>query len=74
MDYPCWTIGAADWGLREEDEIHCLECAEANQQALGRELTDTEIEDAGGVTCGICGKHWPATPVTRAFRNANVTE
>ena len=42
MDYPWWTIDAAEYGLREEDEIRCLACAELNGKALGRELTDFE--------------------------------
>ena len=63
MDYPWWTIDAADYGLREEDEIHCLECAERKGQALGRELTDAEIDDAGGVSCQACGRRWRAVQI-----------
>jgi uncharacterized Zn finger protein len=61
MDYPWWTINAAEWGFSEEEEIHCLSCAEESKQALVRELTDSEIEELGGVTCRICGRHWRAT-------------
>jgi hypothetical protein len=64
MDYPWWTIGAADWGFREEDEIHCLACAEAKGQALGRELTDFEINQIGGVRCQSCGRNWPAAHIS----------
>ena len=75
MDYPWWTIDAAGWGFREEDEIHCLACAEANQQALVRELTDTEIDEIGGVTCQICGKRWaPSAIVDDAPHDPAVTE
>ncbi|MEA2165543.1 MAG: hypothetical protein QOK37_3670 [Thermoanaerobaculia bacterium] len=58
MDYPWWTIDAAEFGFREEDQIHCLECAERDGQALGRELTDSEIDEAGGVSCQACGRKW----------------
>ena len=74
MDYPWWTIEAANWGFREEGEIHCLDCAEANQRALVREMTDTEIEDAGGVACGTCGKRWPAIAITGALRDSTFTK
>lgn len=63
MDYPWWTIGAADWGFREEDEMQCLACAEANGQALGRELTDLEINQFDGVRCQSCGRNWPAAHI-----------
>ncbi|MEA2240392.1 MAG: hypothetical protein QOC81_5116 [Thermoanaerobaculia bacterium] len=63
MDYPWWTIDAADYGLREEDEIHCLDCAERNGKALGRELTDSEIDEAGGVSCQACGRRWRPVPI-----------
>ena len=59
MDYPWWTIDAADWGFRDEDEIHCHTCAETHRQVLVRELTDSEINQLGGVTCQICGRNWP---------------
>ena len=62
MDYPWWTIDAAEWGFREEEEIHCLTCAETSHQALVRELTDTEIDELGGVACRICRRRWRATP------------
>ncbi len=61
MDYPWWTIDAADYGFREEDEIRCLDCAERNGKVLGRELTDSEIAEAGGVSCLSCGRSWQAT-------------
>ncbi len=47
MDYPWWTIDASAWGFHEEDEIRCLECAEASGKALGWELTDLEIKQPG---------------------------
>jgi len=63
MEYPWWTIDAANWGFREENEIHCLDCAEAKGHALGRELTDLEINREGGVSCMACGKEWPAVHI-----------
>ena len=68
MDYPWWTIDAADWGLREEDEIRCLACAETAGKALGRELTDSEISDAGGVSCESCGRSWLPVNVDGLYR------
>lgn len=64
MDYPWWTIGAAEWGFREEYDIRCLACAEANGQALGRELTDLELNQLGGVTCHSCGRNWRAVHIS----------
>lgn len=61
MDYPWWTIDAADYGFREEDEIRCLDCAERDGKALGRELTDSEIAEAGGVSCQSCERSWRTT-------------
>lgn len=58
MDYPWLTIDPTEWGLRDEDEICCLTCAEANGKALGHELTDFEINDLGGVSCQSCGRNW----------------
>ncbi len=64
MDYPWWTIDVAEWGFGEEDEIHCLACAETNGQVLGPELTDLEINEVGGVSCQSCGKNWPAVHIS----------
>jgi hypothetical protein len=63
MDYPWWTISPTDWGFREEDEIYCLACAEASGQAVGRELTDLEINRLGDVHCQACGRTWAATHI-----------
>ncbi len=60
MEYPWWTIEASRWGTREETDIHCIACAEALGQVLGSELTDTEINQHGGVRCQSCGRYWPA--------------
>jgi hypothetical protein len=57
---PWWTIEAAKWGFEEERDIHCRECAESKGHALGRELTNLEINQLGGVTCQGCGYGWPA--------------
>lgn len=64
MDYPWWTIDAAECGFEEEAEIHCLACAETNGEALVRELTDSEIYEVGGVSCQCCGRSWPAVHIS----------
>lgn len=60
MAYPWWTIEASRWGTGEETDIHCITCAETLGHVLGSELTDSEINQQGGVRCQSCGRSWPA--------------
>jgi hypothetical protein len=62
MEYPWWTGPRATWGFDEENRIRCMNCAEKDEYVLGRELTDAEIDQAGGVECESCGRRWrPST-------------
>ena len=61
MDYPWHTDDPRRFGDPGEGGIRCLDCAEAQGLALGSELTDTEINQFGGVHCGSCGRQWPAS-------------